>query len=86
MLVELWHHWMLLRPLLVFGLAAPILVVAVLFRARREARGSERNAEQAPALAGAAGDGHPGTGPQSRAEASPRQWQVGAAGSARRAA
>lgn len=38
---DAWHHWMFLRPLIVFVLACPLLILAVLvgsYRKRRDAR------------------------------------------------
>jgi hypothetical protein len=38
---ETWHHWLLLRPLIVFVLACPLLMVAVLidrYKQRRDAK------------------------------------------------
>lgn len=38
---ETWHHWLLLRPLIVFVLACPLLIVAVLidrYKQRRDAK------------------------------------------------
>src|SRR5208282_5157081 len=40
-LIDLWHHWLLLRPLLVFALAGPLLVFALLFRGHGQPRRSE---------------------------------------------
>ncbi len=80
MLNDLWHHYLLLRPLLVFVLAAPVFVLAALFRGHGRARGSDQ---------GMAPGAIAGTGPDSvreaRAESSPREWRVSAKGSDRRA-
>jgi hypothetical protein len=48
MLIDLWHHWLLLRPLLVFTLAGPLLVFALLLRGRGQPRSSERKTYNAP--------------------------------------
>jgi hypothetical protein len=87
MLVESWHHWLLLRPLLVFALAGPLLVSALLFRGRDQPRGSERRTEDASIAPSADTDGHIEPGSQQRVvEASLRQWRVARVESDRRAA
>jgi len=38
---DAWHHWLFLRPLIVFVLACPLLILAVFvgsYRERRDAR------------------------------------------------
>jgi hypothetical protein len=38
---DAWHHWLFLRPLIVFLLACPLLILAVVvgwYRERRDAR------------------------------------------------
>lgn len=87
MLVEIWHHWLLLRPLLVFVLAGPLLVIALLFRGRDQPRGSERRTEDASIAPSADTDGHTEPEPQHRVvEASPLEWRVDRVESDRRAA
>ena len=44
MSIDIWHHYLLLRPLLVFVLAAPLLVLALIFRGRGRSRSSESKA------------------------------------------
>ncbi len=85
MSIDLWHHYLLLRPLLVFVLAAPLLVSAVLFRGRAAPRSSDHKTHvqsEAPSVAN--------TGPDSaqepQIESSPREWRASAVGSDRRAA
>lgn len=73
MLVELWHHWLLLRPLLVFLLAGPFVVLALLFRGRGEPQGSQRSAAVLGAVASATGNVRPRPSAMHRVEASPGQ-------------
>jgi hypothetical protein len=81
MLVELWHHWVLLRALFVFTLAAPLFIAAAVFRGRSRPGVSEKpSRDQAAAPSGA------DVGLAHRVEASPRQWPDGGAYRARRAA
>jgi hypothetical protein len=81
MLVELWHHWVLLRALFVFTLAAPLFIAAAISRGRSRPRVSEKPShDQAASPSGAE------VGPAHRVEASPWQWPGGGAGPVRRAA
>lgn len=77
MLVELWHHWLLLRPLLVFLLAGPLVVLALLFRGRGEARRSERKTDRAPVALGAIPGGHQDRAPNPGLDSSPHEWRRG---------
>jgi hypothetical protein len=86
MLIDLWHHWLLLRPLLVFSLAGPLLVFALLFRGRSRPRSSERKTYDAPVAPSANTDGHREQEPTGRVETTPREWRVDATESKRRAA
>jgi hypothetical protein len=54
---DAWHHWVLLRPLFVFLLAGPFLVLAALVdwyaerrRERREKRVQEKEVVRVPAV------------------------------------
>ena len=81
MLVELWHHWVLLRALFVFTLAAPLVIAAVVFRGRSRPGVSEKPShDQAASPSGAE------VGLAHRVEASPRQWPNSGAGPGRCAA
>jgi hypothetical protein len=86
MLIDLWHHYLLLRPLLVFVLAAPLLIGAVLFRGPGRPRSAERKTDDAPETAGAVTGGDPDPGREPGVEASPHEWRVSASQSGRRAA
>jgi hypothetical protein len=88
MSIDLWHHYLLLRPLLVFVLAAPLLVLALIFRGRGRSRGSESKAHDDPAriASSAMNEGHPEQGSERRVEAGPGEWRVGTVASDRRAA
>jgi hypothetical protein len=88
MSIDLWHHYLLLRPLLVFVLAAPLLVLALIFRRRGRSRSSESKAhdDAAPMASSAMNESHPEQGPQRRVEAGPGEWRVGTVASDRRAA
>jgi hypothetical protein len=81
MLVELWHHWALLRALFVLTLAAPLFIAAAVFRGRSRPGDSEKPShdQAAPPSDAEVGLAH-------RLEASPRQWPGGGAGPDRRAA
>jgi hypothetical protein len=88
MLTDLWHHWSLLRPLLVFTLAGPLLVFAVLFRARDQPRCSEGKThdDDAPASQSAITQGHPPQEAARQVATDPREWPTGGVASDRRAA
>jgi hypothetical protein len=86
MLVDLWQHSLLLRPLLVFVLAGPLLVLALLARWRGQPRHSKRLTRGAPEAQNAVSEGQPEQGPRPRVDAGPQEWPVSAAGSDRRAA
>jgi hypothetical protein len=42
---DAWHHWLLLRPLIIFVLACPLLILAVLVGRRRDRRDAKRARE-----------------------------------------
>lgn len=84
--LDLWHHWLLLRPLLTFVLALPLIVLALVFRGRGEQRSREKETQQAAASTGANAQVYPNQGPETHAEAGPRPWPGGSVGSDRRAA
>ena len=88
MSIDLWHHYLLLRPLLVFVLAAPLLVLALILRGRGESPSSESKAldDASPMASSAMNEGHPEQGPERRVEASSYEWRAGAVASDRRAA
>lgn len=86
MLIDLWHHWLLLRPLLVFMLAGPLLAVALLSRGRGQPRSSERKTYDTRVASSADTDGHREQEPTGRVEASPREWRIDTTASKRRAA
>jgi len=52
---DAWHHWLLLRPLIIFVLACPLLIGAVLIGRRQDRRDAKRagvpetNADRRPA-------------------------------------
>ncbi len=50
MLIDFWHYWLLLRPLLVFVLAAPFFMIALVFRGRRQSRSLEGKTADASVL------------------------------------
>lgn len=78
---DAWHHWLLLRPLIVFVLACPLLIVAVFFGRRRDRRDAERTdlpdakADRGPAESEAA----PSRGYEvaSSVKLTPREWDGG---------
>jgi len=39
---DAWHHWLFLRPLFVFVLACPLLILAVFVGSHRERRDAKR--------------------------------------------
>ena len=39
---DVWHHWLFLRPLIVFVLACPLLVLAVFGGSHRKRRDAKR--------------------------------------------
>ena len=39
---DAWHHWLFLRPLIVFVLACPLLILAVLVGSNRKRRDARR--------------------------------------------
>ena len=90
--IDAWHHYLLLRPLLVFVLAAPLIVFAVL--SRGQGRPRRTDAKTHDASASSEGEEAPrdvtGGDPQPEGEAhvaaSPREWPVSTAGSNQRAA
>ena len=88
MSIDLWHHYLLLRPLLIFVLAAPLLVLALIFRGRGRSRSSEGKAhdDAAPMASSTTNEGHPEQEPERRVEAGPGEWRVGTVASDRRAA
>jgi hypothetical protein len=87
MLIDLWHHWLLLRPLLVFALAGPLLVFAVLFRGRGRPGSVERQTDATPATPSAKPEAPIQRAPKELGvAATPRQWRVDSGGSDRRVA
>ena len=90
--IDAWHHYLLLRPLLVFVLAAPLIVFAVLSGGRGRPRRADAKTHDASATS--EGEEAPrdvtGGDPQPEGEAhvaaSPREWPVSTAGSNQRAA
>jgi hypothetical protein len=88
MSIDLWHHYLLLRPLLVFVLAAPLLVLALILRGRGESPSSDRKAgdDASPTASSAMNEDHPEEEPERRIEASSCEWRVGTVTSDRRAA
>ena len=87
MSIDLWHHFLLLRPLLVFVLAVPLLVLGLILHRRGESSSLESKAHDASSMASSAmNEGHPEHGPERRVEASSRGWRAGADASDRRAA
>jgi len=84
MIIELWHHWSLLRMLLMLAFVAPFLIVA-LFAGRRP-RSSRRKTLDASLSPGAIGKEPGGHGAEHRVEASPRQWPGNGLASNHRAA
>ncbi len=81
MLVELWHHWALLRVLFVLTLVAPLFVAAVVLRGRSRPDGAEERAHDR-----AASPSDAQLSLAHRVEGSPRQWPGGGAGPDQRAA
>jgi len=65
---DLWHHYLLLRPLLVFVLAGPLIVLAILFRGTGRPRSEDRAPDNA------APGAPPGSGCEPRVESSPSEW------------
>jgi len=45
--IDAWHHWLLLRPLLVFLLAAPVIVAAIYVGWRQGRKEGRRQATRA---------------------------------------
>ena len=87
MLIDFWHYWLLLRPLLVFVLAAPFFIIALVFRGRRQSRSLKGKTADAPVLPSTHPEGYPTQGPEHRVvEAGPQEWRVDSVGSDRRAA
>jgi hypothetical protein len=74
-----WHHYLLLRPLLVFVLAGPLIVLATLFRLTARPRSEDRAPDNA-----APGALPPGREP--RVESGPSEWRESDGRSDRRAA
>jgi len=72
MSIDLWHDYLLLRPLLVFVLAAPLLVLALMLRGRGESPRPESKVQEdaAPMESSAANEGQPEQDPERRVEAS----------------
>jgi hypothetical protein len=76
---DTWHQWLLLRPLIVFVLACPLLILAVLvgwYKQRRDARRS-RGAEAGRMPAGANGALGRGYEVAASARQTPHEWRVG---------
>ncbi len=69
MSTELWHHYLLLRALLVFVLAGPLIVLALLFRRTDRPRSEDR----APDNAAPGAPPRPGCEP--RVESTPSEWR-----------
>ena len=88
MSIDLWHHYLLLRPLLAFVLAGPLLVLALIVRGRGKSPSSESKAhDDAPPIASSAmNKGRPEQGPERRVEVSSCERRVGVVASDRRAA
>jgi hypothetical protein len=84
MITELWHHWGLLRPLFVFVLAGPLIMLAALPRRHGQPRG--RKTHDAPVPASDLGEESSGPQPEPRVETSPREWRAGGSAPDRRAA
>jgi len=40
--LDVWHHWLFLRPLFVFVLACPLLILAVFVGSSRDRRDAKR--------------------------------------------
>jgi hypothetical protein len=83
---DFWHYYLLLRPLLVFVLAAPLLVLAALFRGHDRTRGSDHEKRDQGKAPGAITGTGPDSAREARVESSPGEWRVSAKGSERRAA
>lgn len=79
MVTDLWHYWLLMRALLVFVLAAPLIVAALLVRGRDRAPGSEHEIGDAPVPPSAIAATQSDQAPEARLGVSPRQWGDGPA-------
>jgi len=89
MLIDTWHHYLLLRPLLVFVLATPLIVCAVLVRGPGRPRNPEsgtHDSSEAQEAMRPATCGDPRLESETGVAASPRGCPVAAPGSDRRAA
>jgi len=75
MLIDTWHHYLLLRPLLVFVLATPLIVFAVLFRGHDRGAETHDSSEVPEALSDTSGGNAPPEN-ETRVETSPREWQA----------
>lgn len=87
MLIDLWHHWLLLRALLVFALAGPLLVLALLVSGPGRPRRSEPQTDAAPAAPSTPTEArfkHPSE--EQGVAATPRQWRAASDEADRRAA
>jgi len=86
---DAWHHWLLLRPLIIFVLACPLLILAVLLGRRRDRRDAERTEVSEPTTdrgtAGPEDAASRGYEVASSVGCTPRQWD-NKARSTRRAA
>ncbi|HTP45999.1 MAG TPA: hypothetical protein VMQ50_03640 [Casimicrobiaceae bacterium] len=73
---DAWHHWLLLRPLIVFVLACPLLILAVLIGRRRDRRDAKRAREAEADAARAAEKDKVSRGYEtaSAARQTPRGW------------
>src|ERR1700758_3621717 len=73
--IDAWNHWLLLRPLLVFILAVPLIVAALLIgmhQGRRQATKSRNSADDRAAILSSAGAEPTQDVRRARAEAEPK--------------
>lgn len=76
---DTWHHWLLLRPLIVFVVACPLLILAVFVGWHKERRDAKRAREaEAGRMPGVSKDA-PRRGYEVAASArqTPHEWRVG---------
>jgi hypothetical protein len=75
---ETWHQWLLLRPLIVFLLACPLLILAVFVGWYKQRRDAKRTREAETGRMPAAGKDLPRRGYEVAASArqTPNEWRV----------